>query len=227
MQITDETSIAGYLNFLAIYADRGWEDLQTDYAAELALAGDPDALVAHVALLLAGDAFSEATARRIATALRDIPPERPRDRARRHRAGGGLARIPGAEMTATRHADAGRRAFLLRACALGAAGAAAPLAANLAALGAAAAQEASAGSYKALVCVFLYGGNDPYNTIVPYDEASHRAYAAARADIALPRESLHATILGNGPEANGMRFALAPSLAPLAPCTRAGAWPWR
>ena len=48
-----------------------------------------------------------------------------------------------------------------------------------------------------------------------------------RADIALPRESLHATVLGNGPEANGMRFALAPSLAPLAPCTRAGAWPWR
>ena len=82
LQITDETSIAGYLNFLAIYADRGWEDLQTDYAAELALAGDPDALVAHVALLLAGDAFSEATARRIATALRDIPPERPRDRVR-------------------------------------------------------------------------------------------------------------------------------------------------
>ena len=79
LQITDETSIAGYLNFLAIYADRGWEDLQTDYAAELALAGDPDALVAHVALLLAGDAFSEATARRIATALRDIPPERLRD----------------------------------------------------------------------------------------------------------------------------------------------------
>ena len=75
--------------------------------------------------------------------------------------------------------------------------------------------------------MFLYGGNDPYNTIVPYDEASHRAYAAARADIALPRESLHATVLGNGPEANGMRFALAPSLAPLAPCTRAGAWPWR
>ncbi|WZB72695.1 hypothetical protein WJ968_17165 [Achromobacter xylosoxidans] len=65
--------------------------------------------------------------------------------------------------------------------------------------------------------MFLYGGNDPYNTIVPYDEASHRAYAAARADIALPRESLHATVLGNGPEANGMRFALAPSLAPLAP----------
>ena len=60
----------------------GLEDLQTDYAAELALAGDPDALVAHVALLLAGDAFSEATARRIATALRDIPPERPRDRVR-------------------------------------------------------------------------------------------------------------------------------------------------
>ena len=81
MQITDETSIAGYLNFLAIYADRGWEDLQTDYAAELALAGDPDALVAHVALLLAGDAFSEATARRIASAARH-PARAARDRVR-------------------------------------------------------------------------------------------------------------------------------------------------
>ena len=30
LQITDETSIAGYLNFVAIYVDRGWEDLQTD-----------------------------------------------------------------------------------------------------------------------------------------------------------------------------------------------------
>ena len=116
-------------------------------------------------------------------------------------------------MTATRHADAGRRAFLLRACALGAAGAAAPLAANLAALGAAAA-EAPAGSYKALVCVFLYGGNDPYNTIVPYDEASHRAYAAARRHRAAARVAARHRP-GQRAGGNGMRFAL--SLAPLAP----------
>ncbi|KAG0767966.1 hypothetical protein G6F22_017570 [Rhizopus arrhizus] len=94
----------------------------------------------------------------------------------------------------TRSHDADRRAFLLRSCALGATGAAAPLALNLAALGAAAAQSAPP-SYKALVCVFLYGGNDPYNTLVPFDDAAYRAYAAARGDIALPREALRATAL--------------------------------
>ena len=82
LQITDETSVAGYLNFLAIYVDRGWEDLQTSYTAEIALAPDPAALVARVALLLAGDAFSDRTAAAIAQAVSSIPPDRPRDRVR-------------------------------------------------------------------------------------------------------------------------------------------------
>jgi uncharacterized protein (DUF1501 family) len=113
--------------------------------------------------------------------------------------------------------DADRRAFLLRACALGATGAAAPLALNLAALGAAAAQAAPP-SYKALVCVFLYGGNDPFNTIVPADDAAYRAYAAARTDIALRRDTLRATALrGKAAAPDGAQFALAPALAPLAP----------
>ncbi|WP_256942782.1 DUF1800 domain-containing protein, partial [Achromobacter xylosoxidans] len=80
LQITDETSIAGYLNFLAIYVDRGWEDLQTPYTAEIALAQDPSALVARVALLLAGDAYSAETAGSIARAVATIPAGRPRDR---------------------------------------------------------------------------------------------------------------------------------------------------
>ncbi|MFF7395941.1 DUF1800 family protein [Achromobacter sp. NPDC008082] len=82
MQITDETSIAGYLNFLSIYADRGWEDLQTSYAPEVALAHDPQALVARIVLLLAGDAFSAQTARSIADAVATLPASRPRDRVR-------------------------------------------------------------------------------------------------------------------------------------------------
>jgi len=82
MQITDETSIAGYLNFLSIYADRGWEDLQTSYAPEIALAHDPQALVARIVLLLAGDAFSAQTARSIADAVATLPASRPRDRVR-------------------------------------------------------------------------------------------------------------------------------------------------
>lgn len=113
---------------------------------------------------------------------------------------------------------ADRREFLLRACALGATHAAAPLALNLAALGAAAAQSAANGDYKALVCVFLYGGNDPFNTLVPFDAPAYRAYAAARSDIALPRDALQSTALRDkASTADGAQFALAPSLAPLAP----------
>ncbi|WP_251865645.1 DUF1800 domain-containing protein [Achromobacter sp. Marseille-Q4962] len=82
LQITDETSVAGYLNFLSIYVDRGWEDLQTSYAAEMALAGDARALVDRIVLLLAGDAFSAQTAAAIAAAVEKIPAGRPRDRVR-------------------------------------------------------------------------------------------------------------------------------------------------
>ncbi|ARP89503.1 hypothetical protein CAL14_03690 [Bordetella genomosp. 9] len=82
LQITDETSVAGYLNFVAIYVDRGWEDLQTGYEAELALAGDTSALVDRIVLLLAGDAFSRDTAAAIAKAVATIPAQRPIDRVR-------------------------------------------------------------------------------------------------------------------------------------------------
>ncbi|MFX7796827.1 hypothetical protein ABTK29_18390, partial [Acinetobacter baumannii] len=51
-----------------------------------------------------------------------------------------------------------RREFLRRASALGVAGTDAPWALNLATLGEAAAATAPT-DYKALVCVFMYGGN--------------------------------------------------------------------
>lgn len=57
-----------------------------------------------------------------------------------------------------------RRPFLERASL---AGTAAPFMMNLASVGHAAA--ATASDYKALVCVFLYGGNDWANSLVPYD----------------------------------------------------------
>jgi uncharacterized protein (DUF1501 family) len=50
---------------------------------------------------------------------------------------------------------------------------------SLAAMGPAAAANGS--GYKALVCVFLYGGNDAYNTLLATDTASWTAYTAARA----------------------------------------------
>ena len=77
------------------------------------------------------------------------------------------------------HDKHSRRAFLRRSGHLALMGAAAPLGLNLAAMGEAAAFNAN--DYKALVCVFLFGGNDHANTVVAYDNASHAAYARIRA----------------------------------------------
>lgn len=75
--------------------------------------------------------------------------------------------------------DASRRAFVRQTALLGAlTGTAAPLALNLAAIGSAAAQ--SAPDYKALVCLFLFGGNDCFNMVLPTDAASWAAYTATR-----------------------------------------------
>jgi uncharacterized protein (DUF1501 family) len=44
--------------------------------------------------------------------------------------------------------------------------------------------------YKALVCVFLTGGNDGNNTIIPFDSAGYQNYATLRGPLALPQSSL-------------------------------------
>ncbi|MDB6172681.1 MAG: hypothetical protein JWL59_1992 [Chthoniobacteraceae bacterium] len=40
--------------------------------------------------------------------------------------------------------------------------------------------------YKALVCIFLHGGNDGHNTIVPTSQAAFNLYKAARGALAMP-----------------------------------------
>ena len=120
---------------------------------------------------------------------------------------------------------ASRRAFLKRASTLSLAGIAAPWALNLAAM--AEASAANATDYKALVCVFLYGGNDYANTLVPYDSASYAQYQLARPSFAYARASLDATALAPvaAPlDAAGFahQYALAPELAPLLPLFNAG-----
>src|SRR5688572_7117683 len=65
--------------------------------------------------------------------------------------------------------------------------------------------------YKALVCLFLAGGNDANNMLVPFDTAGYNAYssAAGRGAIALPRNSL----LGITPKtSDGREWALHSSL---------------
>ncbi len=114
-----------------------------------------------------------------------------------------------------------RRAFLKTTATMGVAGAAAPFVTTLAAIGEAAA--AISTDYKALVCVFLYGGNDYANTLTPYDQASYDAYARLRPALAYSRTVLDATALTpTTPLAGGRQYALAPALAPLLPVFNAG-----
>ncbi len=91
-------------------------------------------------------------------------------------------------------------------------GAAAPIALNLAGIQAAAAQ--TAGDYRALVCVFLFGGMDQTSTVVPFDSAEFSALLAARGSIARPAADF--VTLGNVASQNNRSFALAKELSPLA-----------
>lgn len=117
--------------------------------------------------------------------------------------------------------DQSRRAFLKRSTLLGIAGGAAPFVTNLAAIGEAAAAVTS--DYKALVCVFLFGGNDYANTLPPYDQASYTLYNNFRSALAYQRDALTPTLLNPTTALPGGRqYALAPELAPLMPVFDAG-----
>jgi len=115
-----------------------------------------------------------------------------------------------------------RRAFLRRSGQLALTGTALPFALNLAAMGEAAAQAAAPEDYKALVCVFLYGGNDYANTVITYDDPSYAAYSAIRVPstaggIAIPQASLTPTLLAPTTALpNGRQYALHPSMTQLA-----------
>src|SRR5262249_32222845 len=51
-------------------------------------------------------------------------------------------------------------------------------------------QAQTAPNYKALVCVFLFGGNDGHNLVVPLANAQYSAYTSARGGIGLPPTQL-------------------------------------
>ena len=117
-----------------------------------------------------------------------------------------------------------RRAFQRRTGQLAMAGTALPFALNLAAMGEAAAQAAPGDDYRALVCVFLFGGNDYANTVVTYDADSYGKYSLIRGGdgeagggIALARAALAATELKPAqPLPGGRVYALHPSMTKLA-----------
>src|SRR5579883_3272060 len=49
---------------------------------------------------------------------------------------------------------------------------------------------AAAGRQRACVCIYLLGGNDSNNMIVPLDSPAYDAYAQGRGPLALPKSSL-------------------------------------
>lgn len=121
----------------------------------------------------------------------------------------------------TKKLNASRRAFLRAASMMSVVGSAgAPFALNLLTMGAAAAQTAD--DYKAIVCLFLAGGNDQGNTVLATDPASWNDYLGVRAtseagSIALPPAGAAGGVLPIVPNTAqpGREFALHPSLGPL------------
>src|SRR6202451_1286281 len=59
--------------------------------------------------------------------------------------------------------------------------------------------------YKALVCIFMFGGNDANNMLIPFDTTGYGNYSSVRGALALPQT----TLVQLAPQPN---FALHPSM---------------
>lgn len=88
---------------------------------------------------------------------------------------------------------------------------------GLSAVDALPAEATAADPYRALVCVFLFGGNDGFNLLVPTDASGYGAYAQARGNLAVARPSLLPVRSVGAPE-----VGFHPALAPLAPLFQGG-----
>jgi len=88
------------------------------------------------------------------------------------------------------------------------------------------AQAADTTGYKALVCVFLFGGMDCHDTVLPYDQASYDRYTEIRSSLmdiyanqnggsSRAREALLPLMPSNAADFNGREFALPPQMSAL------------
>ena len=91
------------------------------------------------------------------------------------------------------------------------------------------------GDYKALICVFLYGGNDSFNTVAPYTQSafdkfygSNGAANPVRPQLAfsntgdLGRSTLHSLSDPTGTSKDGIQYALHPLMPDLATLFNSG-----
>ncbi len=115
-----------------------------------------------------------------------------------------------------------RRAFLRRSAQMSAMGVAAPFALNMSCINDAAAFTGG-GDFRAMVCLFLLGGNDHDDTLIPYDNTNYNLYNTIRGGgagqaaggIARARADLTATALTPiVPQTltNDMQYALHPAM---------------
>jgi uncharacterized protein (DUF1501 family) len=107
-----------------------------------------------------------------------------------------------------------RRAFMRSMLSL-VGSSAVPFTLNLAAMGEAAAQSSS--DYKALICLYMAGGNDGFNTVLPIDTDFWAQYESLRTNgaesIALPKVGTPTGVLPILPiNSQGRKFALHPAM---------------
>lgn len=84
---------------------------------------------------------------------------------------------------------------------------------------AAAAHRYAFADYKALVCVYLYGGNDSFNTIVPCDPPNYAIYQGTRQALALAQGDVQANVLNplaDGLPGGGATYGMHPSMGQIA-----------
>ncbi len=104
--------------------------------------------------------------------------------------------------------DRERRRWLKRASLLTTVGAASTFT-GLRAMNALAQDQAD---YRALVCIFLYGGNDSFNMFVPRSDDQYAQYAQSRRNLALDRNNL----ISVSPTSDGAQYGFHPALPEVA-----------
>ncbi|MCB1624414.1 MAG: DUF1501 domain-containing protein, partial [Pseudomonadales bacterium] len=81
--------------------------------------------------------------------------------------------------------------------------------------------------YKALVCIFLFGGNDSWNALVPHSQAEYDVYATTRGGsqstggLAVDRSALLPLDLATA-DPRGWQYGLHPAMTGLASLFNAG-----
>ena len=97
--------------------------------------------------------------------------------------------------------------------------------------------QAQSADYRALVCVFLYGGNDGHNMVPPYASSAHAQYSAVRQQLAIARQDivpldadigLHPGMAALKDVWDDQRLAVINNVGPLArPMSQAEYFDWR